>query len=159
MNITLAAVIMTAYVVFACGWARCIPNSLSQSVFYLPAWGRTLWTVAIAAVAFLIVPSFIDHTPDDFKFLAFLSCAALAFVAVTPLTCGKEMSYKVHMTSAYACGILSQLAVVITCPWFLLLWLPWLVAYVLIRRNGQWKTKAFWAEITCFVSVFLFCLQ
>ena len=158
MNITLAAVIMTAYVVFVCAWARCIPNSMSQSVFLLPSWGRTLWTVAIAVVAFLTVPSFIDHTPDDFKFLAFLSCAALAFVAVTPLTGAKEMSYNVHMISAYACGVLSQLAVAITCPWFLLLWLPWVVAYVLIRRNGQWKTKAFWAEVTCFVSVFFFCL-
>ena len=32
------------------------------------------------------------------------------------------------------------------------------VANVLIRRNGQWKTKAFCAEVTCFVSVFFFCL-
>ena len=158
MNITLAAVIMTAYIVFACGWARCIPNSLSQSVFYIPAWGRTLWTVAIVAVSFLTVPSFIDHTSDNFQFLAFLSCVALGVVALTPLPGSNSHTYGIHLAAAYLCGILSQLAISITCPWFLLLWLPWAVAYVLIRRKRQWKIKAFWAEITCFTSTFLFCL-
>lgn len=161
----IALAILTAYILAVCITNKQIPHSLSETVFFLPAGGSWLWTVTIAAVAFLVVPTFIEKTAESVQFLAFLSCAALAFVAVCPLIGSygnikkDEQTYKIHMASAYACGVLSQVAVVITCPWMMLWWLPWVAAFVWITKDRKWQTSIFWAEMTCFLSTFCICLM
>lgn len=158
MNIIIAAIILVAYTLFAVAWARRIPNSLSQSVLDLPEWGKTVWTVVIVAVAFLTVPTFIERTADYIRFMAFIACGALAFVAVTPLAGRRDLSYNIHMTAAYVCGFGSQIAVVVTCPWYVFAWAPWLFTFVWLTKdpNGTWPTRLFWAEMTCFAVTLVF---
>lgn len=161
----IALAILMAYIMAVCITNRQIPASLSETVFFLPPGGSWLWTVVILAVAFLAVPTFIDKTADGVKFLAFLSCAALGFVAVCPLIGSyghidkQDQTYRIHMGAAYACGVLSQVAVIVTCPWFALWWLPWVAAFIWITKDrSKWQTATFWAEMTCFASTFNVCL-
>lgn len=160
----IALAILVAYILAVCITNKQIPHSLSETVFFLHPEGSWLWTVTISAVAFLAVPTFIEKTAESVQFLAFLSCAALAFVAVCPLlgTYGainkEDQTYKLHMGAAYACGSLSQIAIAVTCPWMLLWWVPWVAAFVWITKDGKWQTDIFWAEMTCFASTFCICL-
>lgn len=156
--IIIAIALLTAYVLCMVAVGG-VPNSLSQSVFYLPASGRWLWTVIIGAVAGLTMPVLLGHVHPDTQFIAFFACGALGFVAVTPLVHDKQdISHKVHMTAAYACGILSQLLVALNEPWLLLCWIPWVFAFSFHHNRGdKWDTAKFWAEMTCFASAFTLC--
>lgn len=156
--IIIATVLLTAYVLCMVAVGG-VPKSLSQSVFYLPAGGRWLWTVIIGAVAALMMPVLLGHVHPDTQFIAFFACGALGFVAVTPLVHDKhDISYKVHMTAAYACGVLSQLLVALNEPWLLLIWTFWTFDFIIYRiRRQEWDTAKFWAEMTCFITIFVLC--
>lgn len=157
ISIIIAIALITAYVLCMVAVGG-VPKSLSLSVFYLPAGGRWLWTVIIGAVAGLTMPVLLNHVHPDTQLIAFFACGALGFVAVTPLVQDKQdISYKVHMTAAYACGILSQLLVALNEPRLLLCWLPWIDAFLWITKDGKWDTAKFWAEMTCFASTFTLC--
>jgi len=156
--IIIATVLLTAYVLCMVAVGG-VPKSLSQSVFYLPAGGRWLWTVIIGAVAALTMPVLLGHVHPDTQFIAFFACGALGFVAVTPLVHDKQdISYKVHMTAAYTCGVLSQLLVSLNEPWLLLIWTFWTFDFIIYRiRRHEWDTAKFWAEMTCFITIFVLC--
>lgn len=81
-------------------------------------------------------------------------------VAATPMVKDKtDMAYKVHMISAYTCAIASQLLTMLNEPLLLLCWVPWVVAFVWQTKDKQrWRQAVFWAEITCFASIFLLVL-
>ena len=159
-----AIVLLTVYILAVCIINKEIPSSLSESVFYLPKTGAWVWMLVIAGVAFLSVPTFIEKVNESIQFLAFLSCAALAFVGACPLVGSfgnidkSTGTYTIHMASAFACGVLSQIAVFISNPWLILCWLPWVSAFVWISKDEKWRTATFWAEMTCFASTFIFCL-
>lgn len=158
ITITIATVLLAAYVLCMVAVGG-VPKSLSQSVYNLPASGRWLWTVIIGAVAGLTMPVLLNHVHPDTQFIAFFACGALGFVAVTPLVHDKhDISYKVHMTATYACGILSQLLVSLNGPWLLLIWTFWTFDFIIYRiRRQKWDTAKFWAEMTCFVTIFVLC--
>lgn len=155
--IIIATVLLAAYVLCMVAVGG-VPKSLSQSVYSLPAGGRWLWTVIIGAVAGLTMSVLLGHVNPDTQFIAFFACGAFWFVAVTPLVQDKQdISYMVHMTAAYTCGILSQLLVALNGPWLLLCWIPWIAAFVWITKDDTWDTAKFWAEMTCFASTFALC--
>lgn len=158
MNIIAAITILATYAVTICVAMGEIPASLSQTVFSLPRNGRWLWSVVIAAVAFLTMPTLIEESDEATQFLGFLACASLMFVGVCPLVQQEgEISYIIHMVMAYTCAICSQLLVVANNPVLLLGWLPWIIVFSVLRfRQKRWKTQAFWAEMTCFVITFLY---
>lgn len=78
-----------------------IPQSISDTYYLLGKQGW-LFQLALAATAFCVVPSLIDSSTEYTKFLAFLACTGLAFVAAAPLF-KMELEGKVHFTSAYIC--------------------------------------------------------
>lgn len=158
-NIIIAITILATYTLCLCVANKQIPSSLSASVFWLPPSGSWLWTVAIGAVAYLTMPALILKTPESYQFLGFISCAALAVVAVCPLIRDKgDMSYKVHTGAAIVCAVCSQIIVAISCWWLLLLWIPWIIAFVWITKDHAWRTQTFWAEMTCFTISFIYVL-
>lgn len=157
MNIAIAITIMVMYIIVLCIANRQIPASLSEAVYNLPSLGSWLWVLVILAVAFLTMPTLIELASENTKFLGFLSCVALAFVAVCPLD-PKQRTHKAHMIASYAAAILSQLLVAFNNPWLLLMWIPWVAAFIWITKDEKWRTAAFWATITCFVTTFTFYL-
>jgi hypothetical protein len=158
MNIIAAITILATYAVTVCVATGKIPASLSQTVFSLPRNGRWLWSVVIAALAFLTMPTLIQESCEATKFLGFLACGSLMFVGVCPLVQQEgEISYIIHIIMAYTCAICSQLLVLMNNPLLLLGWLPWIIVFAgLILKEKKWKTQAFWAEMTCFVITFLY---
>jgi hypothetical protein len=166
VNIAIAATLLATYILTLCVFQRRIPNSVSQTVFLFPDAGKWLWTVVVAAVAFLTMPTFIDRTAESVQFLAFFACAGLLVVAVCPLvakngdatTYKDAPTYRIHLAGAYTSAIASQTVVAFCQPWLLLLWLPWFAAFVWISKDTHWRTSPFWAEITAFTINIIYCI-
>lgn len=158
MNIIAAITLLTIYAVTICVANGEIPVSLSRTVFVLPRNVRWIWSVVIAAVAFLTMPTLIEESDEATQFLGFLACASLMFVGVCPLVQQEgELSYIIHMVMAYTCAVSSQLLVLVNNPILLLGWFPWMIVFAVLRhRKKKWPTQAFWAEMTCFVITFLY---
>lgn len=158
--IAIALTLLVSYTVTLCVVNKSIPSSLSASVFALPPGGQWLWTLVIGLVAMLMMPTLLDKTPEEWQFLAFLGCAGLLFVAFAPLVKDKtDMAYLIHMAGAYDSAVCSQLLVAVRYPWLLLLWLPWAAVFVWhLAHRKKWRTQTFWAEQTCFASIFLYAL-
>ena len=149
-NIIIAITLIATYTLVLCAIGRKVPKSLSQSVFMIPP----------HAVAVLILPTMMDVAGDNWKFLPFLSIVGLLFVALCPLSPNKSgQRYVVHMIGAWICAVCSQLMVAVTDWHHLLLWVPWIVVYVLRRMWFGWDTKVFWAEMTCFATIFILLLS
>ena len=161
MTTTLIAIALLAtYTVTLCVVNKEIPSSLSASVFYLPRTGQWLWTAVIVAVVFLVAPTLISKASDNTQFLAFIACAGLLFVGGAPLAKDKtDMAYHVHMAGAIACAVASQILLAFNAPWLLLLWAFWISDAIYTRaHHNQWRTAVFWAEMTCFCDIFIFCI-
>lgn len=160
INILIAIAILLIYTIVLCIANKQIPSSLSATVFYLPPKGAWIWTLVIAAVVFLIAPTYISIMGESWQWLAFLSCAGLLFVAGAPLVKDKsDMAYKVHMAGAILCAVSSQVSVAVVEPKLLLLWVFWVFTWAWITKdNGGWRTKTFWAEMVCFTTTFVMVL-
>ena len=158
MNIVKAIIVLLAYTIALCIKGGGIPPSLSASVFDLKKSMRWIWTVMLAAVCLLCVPTYIEKTGENTQFLAFIAIAALAFVGGAPLVKDtKDIAYKVHCVAAVVCALCSQLVLVFNLPWLLLYWVPFMVAGFVIGWK-KWRTKVFFGEMVCFASTFMFCL-
>lgn len=165
--IIIAITILVTYTVVLCVANRGIPNSLSQSVFFLPKAGAWLWTAVIGLVAAAAMPTLIEKAPEDYEFLGFLSSAGLAFVAICPLLHKEDgngvdtsdFTYKLHTGGAILCAVCSQILIA-CCHWqILLIWAAYIVAFVLMTRGRRWPQATFWAEMTCFTTTFIYCLS
>ena len=159
-TILIAIALLATYTITLCVVNKEIPSSLSASVFYLPKMGQWLWTAVIVAVVFLVAPTFIEKASPSTQFLAFIACAGLLFVGGAPLVKDKtDMAYKIHMAGAIACAVASQAVIAFNQPWLLLLWAFWIGDAIYTRaHHNQWRTAVFWAEMTCFVVTFTFCI-
>ena len=158
MNIIIAFVLVFGYAATFVAIYRTVPRSLSQTVFSLPHGWRWIWTAVIVAVAFLTMPRLMEEASEPTQFLGFLACGSLLIVGVCPLVQQEgEISYIIHMVMAYTCAVASQLLVLMNDPTLLLGWMPWLIVFAIQRYgNKKWNAQAFWAEIVCFVVIFLY---
>ena len=139
-----------------------IPPSLSASVFNISTNNRWIWTVILFVVCFLCVSTYIEKTDINTQFLSFLSIGGLAFVGAAPLVkfSDDKMQFRVHEVGAIVCAACSQLVLAFNCLWLLLLWIPYIIAFIKLNdfRAKGWNTKIFWAEMVCFSNTFTFCL-
>ena len=161
MNIVIAIIVLLAYTIALCIKGGGIPPSLSASVFDLKQSMRWIWTVVLAAVCFLCVPTYIEKTGENTQFLAFIAIAALAFVGGAPLVIDtKDIAYKVHCVAAAVCALCSQLVLVFNQPWLLLCWFPWALEEFIETDlfEKRWITQVFWVEMVCFANTFLYCI-
>lgn len=165
--VIIAITLLVAYTLILCVVNKQIPDSLSQSVFFLPKTSSWLWTVIIGFFGFAIMPPLLDKTPENWQWLAFISCFGLLLVAFAPLLPASDsdggidtgdLAYKVHMIGAFTAAIGSQLLIAI-CKWpILFCWLPFLAyyAYYIHTHLAQWRTRVFWAEMTCFMTPIIY---
>lgn len=162
MNIVIAIIILLVYTLVMIKIGGSIPPSLSASVFNLPTNKRWIWTVVLFAVCFLCVSTYIEKTSENTQFLAFLAIAGLAFVGAAPLVkfYDDEMQFRVHKVGAIICAACSQLVLAFNYLWLLLLWIPYIIAFIKLNdfRAKGWNTKIFWAEMVCFSNTFIYCL-
>ena len=102
MNIVIAFALLTVYVTVVCTYNQKIPDSLSQTVFFINQRNKWIWTLLIFSMIILVsVPmkclpfaaSVFEKTSGwASAVLMIVAMFLLAVVGVTPLTNGDEKS-------------------------------------------------------------------
>ena len=154
--IILSALCIAAYTAAVCIKFKGVPSSISATFYSLEhkLWfGATMWLTA----GLLIV------TPDCYQFTAFLACVGMFMVGVAP-NFREGIDKKVHTAGAILCILFSQVWVLLTCPWMLLVWVAYLI-YTALSMKKHWKgnfisafllTKPmFWVEITALLATYV----
>lgn len=96
-----------------------VPDSISGMVYSLPVRRRWLWSVWLVAVALtLMVP--LMSALGDVAWLGWMTVVCLIGAAVTPVI--HKDTHRLHNICGVAAGVLSQICVMILCPWWLLCW-------------------------------------
>lgn len=126
-----------------------IPKSISETYYLLGKHGW-LFQVTLFSVAFLVVPTLIDRSSENTRFLAFLACAGLAFVAAAPLF-KMELEGKVHYVSAAICCVGLVLWQVFNACWII----PLLCFLTVLIPMVKDKKYMWWLEIAAIVSAYV----
>lgn len=146
----MAVMLIIAYLSFVIVRRKEIPPSVSQTVFDLPK--RWIWSAFLGLEAWLIAPGFIEKTSDNFQFLAFFTVVALGVLGVYPLFKGEKNT--IHNVAGVAACVFSQAVIAIERPSLLLSWLFFGLLMGLKEGREKW---CFFAEVICFVSVYMYC--
>ena len=70
-------------------------------------------------------------------------------VGITPYY--KTYGKKLHFFGGYISGISSQILVSIVNPLYLLFWIPYFLYLIFLKDSNS----TFWAELVCFINLFL----
>ena len=159
--VILSIICIAAYTAAVCIKFEGIPSSISATFYSLEHkfwFGATMWLTAG-----LLMPVILEVTPVSYQFTAFLACAGMFLVGVAP-NFRDGLDRPVHITGATLCILLSQVWVLLTCPWILLVWIAYL-AYTVWAIKKNWKgnfisafllTKPmFWVEITALLVTYV----
>lgn len=152
----LSFIILAAYTIGMCLYLKKIPSSLSMTAFYLDYKQRILWFAAIWGATFLVAPALIEKTSGMTQCLAFIAAGSLLIVGACPLIPGnEEIDYKLHCIAAILCAVASQLMLLLSDKWWLLLaWVPFIV--YAIKKKDKWEQRTFWAEMVCFALIYIY---
>ena len=108
------------------------------------------FTLAMWTVAFMMLPPMLSATTEAFQFMAFLSCAGIAFVGAAAAY-KRSMTNTVHTIGAVIAALFAVIWAYTICPP-----LPTIAiltaAYILIAVR---RHKVYWAEITAFAMTYL----
>lgn len=159
--IILSALCIAAYTAVVCIKFKGVPSSISATFYSLEhkLWfGATMWLTAG-----LLMPAILESTPGRYQFTAFLACIGMMFVGVAP-NFREGLDSPVHITGVILCILFSQVWVLLTCPWVLLVWFGYL-AYTAWGMKKYWKgnfisayllTKPmFWVEIMALLATYV----
>ena len=144
-----AALAAVAYLIHAIKQNKGIPDSISATAYAVE--NPHYFTAAMFAEAILLLPMFLEKTPDSTEWIAFLSMLGLGAVGATPNY--REEGGIAHNIGAFLTGIGSQLVIALNNPIILSTW--GLFPLTLI----QGKNYTFWAEIICFLNIILYNLS
>lgn len=159
--VILSIACITAYTAVVCTKFKGIPSSISATFYKLD---HKLWFgAAMWLTAGLLMPAILEVTPDCYQFTAFLACVGMFMVGVAP-NFREGIDKKVHTTGAVLCILFSQVWVLLTCPWMMLVWVAYLI-YTALMMMKNWKgnfisafllTKPmFWLEITALLATYV----
>lgn len=137
---------------------REIPDSISAMVNIFSGalkWLWSIWLVAVAICTFAPVIDVLDQ--KGMAVFGFLPMGLIGFVAAMPIF---DTEHKdVHDVLGIVAGILSQVAVVMMCPWWLFAWslFVFLMGSVYVQPEGRLakavKGKGtFVAEVVCWIA-------
>ena len=153
----ISLVLIVAYIVYAISVMQGIPWSVSDTYYQLDKRGRPKWLFQAAMIvpAFLLLPAWLDVSPVEIQFLAFLSGTGLIFVGAAPC-CKLELEGKVHYIATGVCGVASLVWICLTGYWLF----PLLLFASCIYLTYRYQRPMFWVECSLFLSVYLtvFCL-
>lgn len=134
---------ITVYTIAVCIKCNGIPYSISETFYKLEH--KWWFLVTMWLTAGLLMPAILESTPGCYQFTAFLACIGMMFVGVAP-NFREGLDSPVHITGAILCILFSQVWVLLTCPWMMLVWAVYL-AYTVLAMKKYWKGN--------FISAFL----
>ena len=152
------------YTLSVCVQCKGVPYSISETFYKLDhkLWfGATMWLTAG-----LLMPAILEVTPESYQFTAFLACAGMMLVGVAP-NFREGIERPIHIVGAILCLVFSQVWVGLTCPWFLLVWIVYVIyTVVMMARHVSdralsdfLQTKPmFWVEVTALVVTYMVLL-
>lgn len=137
-----------------------IPSSVSDTFYSLK---HKLWFgVSMIVSSFILLPAILEFTPEKYQFIAFLACAGMAMVGVSP-NFKEDFERPIHVIGATMVLIFSQIWVALIDSFFLLAWIPFIV-YTIYGINKNWdgdfissfdKTNPlFWVEIVAIFTTY-----
>ena len=127
-----------------------VPVSIS-STYYEQGKDGWIFQALMATAALSLLPVWMDLSSDGLRWMVFLSCASLLFVAASPCF-REELEGKVHYTSAAVCCFCAVLWQICEGLWDITLWcgVIGLMLTLQDRRNWCW-----WMESAVLASVYL----
>jgi hypothetical protein len=135
-----------------------VPDSFSDTYYLLnekkPRLG-SLFTLLMMSMSFLMISVMMDYTPENFKFLGFLTLCGILFVGGAPAFLDKTES-KVHFFAAGVAAICSLTWLFICFPqyvWILGINLGILLIPLIRSIKIKWGFL-FWAEMVLFFTIF-----
>lgn len=152
---------IASYTAAVCVKNKGIPYSISETFYKLEhkAW----FGISMLLTAGLLMPAILDATPPSYQFTAFLACIGMMLIGIAP-NFQSGIERPVHITGAVLCILFSQVWVLLTCPWMLLVWVAYLI-YTALMMMKNWKgnfisafllTKPmFWLEITALLATYV----
>ena len=150
---TLSLTVFAAYLIYALNKIGRVPSSFSATYYLL---GRTgmLFTPVMFAMALLILPGIIEVTPDNWRFVAFLCPAAIAFVGAAP-EFKITFALKVHQTAALLAAVLGILWVLfLSGYWWTVILSVIICCFLAHETRTVDDCKVFWLEMMAFSSVY-----
>ena len=162
--IILSMLLIASYTAAVCIKGKGVPSSISATFYALDhkLWfGATMWLTAG-----LLMPAILEVTPESYQFTAFLACAGMMLVGVAP-NFREGIERPIHIVGAILCLVFSQVWVGLTCPWFLLVWIVYVIyTVVMMARHVSdralsdfLRTKPmFWVEVTALVTTYMVLL-
>lgn len=131
-----------------------IPIHLSQSYYILKnGW---LFTLFMLLIMILTIIPLMEIIPTSYQFLAFLSCASIGFVGISPNFL-EDLEGKIHKTCAIMAMICSQLLIYLCNPIILITWLILIIClliYYMYNKTLRGSNILFWIEIFSFFNIF-----
>ena len=162
--IIVSALCVAAYTAAVCVKCKGVPYSISETFYKLD---HKLWFGAtMFLTAGLLMPAILEVTPESYQFTAFLACAGMMLVGAAP-NFREGIERPIHVAGAILCLVFSQVWVGLTCPWFLLVWIVYVIYTVVMMAchvtdralSDFLRTKPmFWVEVTALVVTYMVLL-
>lgn len=147
LSLTIAVVFLSWMVV-----KYSIPPSISSLYYKLESSKKNSgwWFTGFCwAVAFTLLPPWLDMTPENYKFLPFLAGAGLLFVGAAPQF-KLQLTGTVHYASAAVCCVASQAWVIAYGYWCVAVASFIIFGYIAYKYNN----RMWWIEIASLVSTY-----
>lgn len=156
--ILISFAIFAAYLLGALLHIRQVPPSLSET-FYLigDAPKCYLFTAALWAMMFTLLPVLLDMTPERWEWLAFLALTGIGFVGAAPFF-HNATEGKVHTAAAVMAAVFGLVWCAVCLHWWTIIIVSTTtaVAIIVAIKTSSWKSsKTFWLEMVAFASVYL----
>ena len=162
--IIVSALCVAAYTAAVCVKCKGVPYSISETFYRLE---HKLWFGAtMFLTAGLLMPAILEVTPESYQFTAFLACVGMIMTGIAP-NFREGIERPIHIVGAILCLVFSQVWVGLTCPWFLLVWIVYVIyTVVMMARHVSdralsdfLRTKPmFWVEVTALVTTYMVLL-
>lgn len=154
--------LISAYIVSVCVKLGDIPNSVSSTFYHLKH--RFIFALVMIGTGILLMPAILEITPENIQAIAFISCAGIIIVGVSP-DFRSDTDGKIHQTGAFICITGSQLWVALMYPFTLVIWLAYipyiLTMYFTYREKGMSNKESlmsikplFFVELSSIISFY-----
>lgn len=124
------------------------PSCISETYYKISC--KNLFTIWIIVVSFLIFPSWVEISQENFQFLPFISVIFMISVGLAPRYLGEDR--KIHITFAALTSIISLIWNLVSEIYIIPILLGILVIILFILKV---KNQLFWVENIAFLNIYL----
>lgn len=120
---------------------------VSEIAYIIPHWAFSSW---IALVGILLMPDLMEHLPEQWQFIGFLSIVGLLCVAATSYY--RTEAAPLHYIGGIMCACLAVVVMAMIQPA-----LPTIGCslYVFFMAVCRWEKWCFWGEVVIFLMLIL----